>query len=206
MRISNPADDLEHYGDDKTGQPGSAAAERLNIGKWPVEAFLCPSAPQMTLDKRIDDYDHDAYIAKGNYAANWGMEDYYSWRNRKTHGAFGVVSLFREGLVLQEHHPSLAGAFKMGYGNGTNLALVRDGASKTVMISEVIGYDSSRDGRGGWILNAMGSSIFTAKYPPNSIGTDLLPMCERTIPRDHPLACMGPPQSKRPSSLGVGPK
>lgn len=189
LRVSNPADDLEHYGDDKTGRAGSPAAERMNIGKWPVDAFLCPSAPEMTLDNRIDDYDHDAYIAKGNYAANWGSDDYFSWRDIKKHGAFGVVSLHNDDLVMQEHHASLAGAFKMGYGNGTNLALVRDGSSKTLMISEVIGFDSSRDGRGGWILNAMGSSIFTAKFPPNSNGTDVLPMCGRTIPTDHPLSC-----------------
>ena len=181
--IRNAADDLEHYGDD-IGHP------ELNIGKRTLPMFVCPSAPTMTLDRRINTYAHDAWIAKGNYAANWGADNYMSWQNSMTAGAFGV-ELLREwvNLVQQHDHRSLIGGFKMGYGRGTRGPQFIDGTSKTMMISEVVGYNDSRDGRGGWILNAMGSSIYTARTGPNSVENDVLPMCARGISPENPLAC-----------------
>jgi len=144
--IENPADDLEHYGDD-------IRDPSRNIGDLPLTAFICPSAPAMSLENRIDTYGHDAWIAKGNYAANWGSTDYMAWEKKSTAGAFGVVPIEDKGRF---------GAYKIAYGEGTRLKQIKDGASKTIMLSEVIGVDHSRDGRGGWILNAMGSSVFSA--------------------------------------------
>ena len=195
----NPADDLEHYGDDITGRPGSPAAERLNIGKWPLSFLNCPSAPEMSLDQRIDTYEHDAWIAKGNYAANWGSNDYETYKPEKQqfHGAFGVVHLpMWKNIRHSEGDDSLVSREKMSYGLGAKMKRIRDGISKTLMFSEVVGYESNdgrrlgtRDGRGGWILNAMGSSIFTAKYPPNSPGTDQIPMCAPIADQSHPMRC-----------------
>ena len=173
--IRSAADDFEHYGDDIRNKS-------LNIGNSTYESFLCPSAPLMTLANRIDTYEHDAWIAKGNYAANWGSDDYMSWQNHETHGAFGVAHLEQWKKVTQSSdHPSAVGGFKMGYGRGSQGSQIKDGKSNTMMISEIVGYDDSRDGRGGWILNAMGSSIYTARTTPNSVEQDVIPMCARGI-------------------------
>ena len=181
--IRSAADDLEHYGDD-IGNPA------LNIGSTTYPMFICPSAPLMTMANRIDTYEHDAWIAKGNYAGNWGADDYLSWEHARTHGAFGVELLPQWSDVVQQHdHRSLIGAFKLAYGRGSRIAQLADGTSKTLMISEVVGYDDSRDGRGGWILNAMGSSIFTAHTTPNSSEPDVIPMCARRIDDNNRLQC-----------------
>ena len=189
--IRSAADDFEHYGDD-------IGNKSLNIGKTTYQGFHCPSAT--LANNKIDTYHHDRWIAKGNYAANWGSEDYMSWENPETHGAFGVVHLKQWKEVTQaSDHPSCIGGFKMAYGRGTHPSQIKDGKSKTMMISEVVGWNDavkcdrtecfSEDGRGGWILNAMGSSIFTAKTTPNSLENDVIPMCAKDIPANHKLKC-----------------
>ena len=181
--VRNAADDLEHYGDDI----GNSA---LNIGKTTYPTFLCPSAPLMTPDMRINTYEHDAWIAKGNYAANWGSDTYMSWQQSHTHGAFGVEHLPIWADLPQVHdHRKLIGGFKLAYGKGTKPQQLEDGSSKTMMLSEVVGYNDSRDGRGGWILNAMGSSIFTTRTTPNSHQQDIIPMCARGIDENSKLNC-----------------
>ena len=183
VRIRNAADDLEHYGDD-------VGDKSKNIGNTTYPMFLCPSAPLMTPAMRIDTYEHDAWIAKGNYAANWGSDTYMSWKNSTTHGAFGV-ELLPEWSGLRQRHDdnSLLGGFKLGFGEGSKIGQIEDGTSKTMMISEVVGYNDSRDGRGGWILNAMGSSIYSARTTPNSAEEDVIPMCARRIDENNPLRC-----------------
>ncbi|MEM7313025.1 MAG: DUF1559 domain-containing protein [Planctomycetota bacterium] len=182
--IFNCADDLEHYGDD-IGDPSQ------NLGNLPIDAFLCPSAPTLSMEKRINTYEHDSWIAKGNFVANWGSSDYMAWEDKLTHGAFGVVHLdSAESMTQRENHPSLIASAKMAYGGGSPLRKISDGTSKTMMLSEIVGWDDSRDGRGGWVLNAMGSSIFSARFPPNSPGTDRLPMCDRRIGRQDPMFCV----------------
>jgi len=36
------------------------------------------------------------------------------------------------------------------------------------------------DGRGLWLLAAMGGNSFTTKFPPNSFQTDVIPICPPT--------------------------
>jgi hypothetical protein len=45
---------------------------------------------------------------------------------------------------------------------------VRDGSSKTMVLSEVLGWQDSSDGRGAWLWNGMGGASFTAKTLPNA--------------------------------------
>ena len=182
--IRNAADDLEHYGDD-------VGDSSKNIGNTTYPGFLCPSANAMTMVNRINTYHHDAWIAKGNYAANWGSDTYMSWEDSTTHGAFGVELLPEwETVVQREDHRSLIGGFKLAMGKGSRMNQIEDGSSKTLMLSEVVGYDDSRDGRGGWILNAMGSSIFTTRTGPNSPEEDVIPMCAKGVPDTNPLKCV----------------
>ena len=78
----------------------------------------------------------------------------------------------------------------MGFGEGTKFAGIRDGSSNTLAISEVIGIDSNRDGRGAWTTNLPGGSLFTARTSPNSTEWDQMPVCDETLVVDtDPLYC-----------------
>lgn len=193
----NPADDLEHYGDD-IGQP------QWNISKSTPVEFLCPSAEIAGQGAIIgtgndsQSYHHDAYTSKGNYAVCWGSDDYMSYRDQRTAGAFGVSKVKgwqdRWPRDAREGHPAFRGGWKAGYGDGVDISQISDGTSKTLMISEVVTYDSPLDNRGGWVLNAMGSSNFTARHRPNASGAnpntmDVIPMCERNIADTDRLKC-----------------
>ncbi len=171
----NAADDTEH--------------EAGYVGRTTPRIFICPSADRMTAAERIKTYAHER-ISKGNYAACWGSDDYMSFEDTREAGVFGVVMVRGwEKAVQQENHSTIKGLWKMGLGQGTRKVEVRDGLSTTIALSEVLGYNSHRDCRGGWVLNAMGSSNFTGRTAPNSYESDVIPMCESNIPEDNPLHC-----------------
>jgi len=171
----NAADDTEH--------------ERGNVGRTTPRIFICPSADRMTPAERIKTYAHER-ISKGNYAACWGSDDYMSFEDTTKAGVFGVVMVRGwEKVVQQENHETIKGTWKMGLGQGTRQQEIRDGLSYTLALSEVLGYNSHRDCRGGWVLNAMGSSNFSGRTGPNSDEDDVIPMCETNIPEDNPLHC-----------------
>jgi len=180
----NAADDCEH--------------EERGVGRTTPHVYTCPSAEEMTV--LINTYHHDEGTSKGNYAACFGSSTYLTdpdpqisglWVHApKEAGAFGVVMLRGWKKVVQsELHPSIKGVWKMGLGQGTKIRDIADGTSHTLMISEVLGYNTMIDARGGWVLGAMGSSTFTAAYTPNSDIDDYIPMCDQTIPIDNPLHC-----------------
>jgi len=77
----------------------------------------------------------------------------------------------------------------MAHHMGTQVAQISDGASNTMAVSEVLGFDSERDSRGAWIINTPVSSLFMAHDLPNSKGTDVTSVCDTTIPASHPLKC-----------------
>lgn len=171
----NSADDTEH--------------EAGYVGRTTPRIFICPSADRMTPAERITTYAHER-ISKGNYAACWGADDYMSFEDTTKAGVFGVVMVRGwEKVVQKENDPSIKGLWKMGLGQGTRDVDIRDGLSATIALSEVLGYNSRLDGRGGWVLNAMGSSNFTGRTGPNSDEDDVIPMCESNIPLDNPLHC-----------------
>ncbi len=183
------ADDLEH-------EPG-------NIGTWTPAFCICPAADVMSLDQRLDrnDVRMDAYTAKGNYAACWGSQYYTPGTedekgrpiayDRATAGAFTVVRLPETRDKEQNENAGwMKGAFKMGWGKGVRSSSIQDGSTNTLMLSEILGYDHSRDARGAWTLTSMGSSNFTAKTQPNPINQyDHIPMCYTEIPAGHELHC-----------------
>ena len=184
----NASDDLEH----ETGA----------VGTQLMHFYLCPSAPRMT--QPLNTYGHDlgdfgGGLTKGNYAVCFGANYYLDriaaggyWENNpKTAGAFGLVMLDGWRRVVQsEAHKSMHGAWKLGNRQGVKIREITDGTSHTLMASEVLGFDSELDARGVWALGAMGSTSFTAKYPPNFSTPDRIAMCEKTkIPRGDPLYC-----------------
>jgi prepilin-type N-terminal cleavage/methylation domain-containing protein/prepilin-type processing-associated H-X9-DG protein len=199
------ADDLEHAAP-------QGDLNRRNVSRFTPPAFICPSADLMSFDKRINTYAHDEYTSKANYVACWGSDGYLGYDPRQPmpgyvlskQGAFGMVMLRGWQAVPDGGDtPKALGPWKMGRGQGTKLTQISDGASQTLMISEVVGYDTSQDGRGGWVLQSMGSSNFSAKWPPNARGmgidpetnesltmNDRIALCDSYhIPQTDPLFC-----------------
>jgi prepilin-type N-terminal cleavage/methylation domain-containing protein len=191
------ADDLEHGCPDRGWGSQSDPYARGNIGTVTPSMYICPSADRMTLDDALgptsNDWGMDPWSAKGNYAACWGSDTYMSFQTRTKAGAFGVVLLNgwdRHAASPQsEGMAGMLGNWKMGFGQGIRLTDIRDGPSNTLMVSEVLGYRSRNDGRGAWVTNVPGGSLFTARTGPNSEVNDVTSFCESTIPASDLLRC-----------------
>ncbi|MBN2473357.1 MAG: DUF1559 domain-containing protein [Pirellulales bacterium] len=157
----NMADRVEHHG----------------VGEVTPSAYICPSADRMVQPLGgTDAWEHE-HVSKGNYAACLGSDTYISYLPvdrggkglPKTAGAFPVVLVPGwEKTTQTMGDPSLRGLWKMGSRWGISDAMITDGASNTLAVSEVIGYESADDARGVWVLAAPGSSTFTAHTKPNA--------------------------------------
>jgi prepilin-type processing-associated H-X9-DG protein len=193
------ADDLEHNVSDSDAHP-------QNVSRWTPDAYLCPSADKMTFENRINTYDHDDFTSKGNYAACWGSDGYLGYDPNQPlppgivnkRGAFNIVMIRGWKNTEPDDQEASRGKWKLGLGQGTKLGQISDGTSNTLMVSEVLGFDSSQDGRGGWVLQSMGASNFSAKYEPNAQGVvpgtslpkrDRIALCDTRIPPADPLFC-----------------
>ena len=183
--VSMAADDLEHC------ESGGDSGPR-NFVRFTPPAYLCPSADVMTLGERIDTFDHDCCTSKGNYVANWGSDSYLGYDptvslpddiSRKR-GAFTMDMVRGWEQSRGNRQP---GKQKMGLGQGTKFAQIVDGTSNTLMVSEVVGFDSKRDGRGGWVLQSMGATSFTAKWEPNATGVGVDPTADANSSQDGQL-------------------
>jgi hypothetical protein len=178
-------------GDDCESAPG-------HVGRTTPPEYICPSAPAMSPEQRLNDY-YMENNSKGNYAACWGSGFYAQPDDQElTAGVFGAVMLKRwkqisfgiEGPMFDENDPAMRGKFKMGNNEGVSLRQIGDGTAHTMAVSEVIGWDSHLDGRGVWTADAMGCSSFTAYTAPNSFEDDTIVFCDPAIPQDHPLHCI----------------
>lgn len=109
-----------------------------------------------------------------------------SWISKKP--ASSALSTSGEKLLVDKDKNCL-GRWKMGWGLGTKPKDITDGLSKTMMCSEVLGWNTQFDGRGVWAANAMGSSVYVAKQTPNSSDNDNIPMCDAAIPGSDVLHC-----------------
>ncbi len=169
------------------------------IIKAPIPSyFVCPSAPvDMTPPLPADPNKNSFlfaiqgsnYMYKGNYAGCWGNEAYYNIAQQPSplgakavsaaqkDGVFGYVYVQRPLDIVTNLPTTTAGLFKMGHGKGTRIDFMTDGVSKTMMISEILGSDSSNDSRGAWFWGTMGASAFTAQNAPNSSGGDQIQRC-----------------------------
>ena len=134
------------------------------LSTWTPKMYLCPSAD--LIEALYTGWNTDEQ-SKGNYAANYGSHNLYSFKNSATAGVFGITEV-----------ASTDGLAEMGRGKGTRFRDVRDGTSNTVMISEVIGIDSTRDSRGVWFGGWMGAAAFSAHDGPNAKDTDVVPGCD----------------------------
>jgi prepilin-type N-terminal cleavage/methylation domain-containing protein len=165
--------------------------ERGNVGRTTPSAYLCPSADPMTFLFSSGSVSLEA-LSKGNYAANFGADNYISYQTPHLAGAFGVAVLSKTDQVRQSEggDPTKLGSWKFGRNIGNSTGDFKDGTSNTLAVSEVLGFDSERDGRGVWVWSGMGASTFTTKTPPNSTEPDKIPACAgNLIPGGDPLAC-----------------
>jgi prepilin-type N-terminal cleavage/methylation domain-containing protein/prepilin-type processing-associated H-X9-DG protein len=148
---ANPPDNWEHSANGSLGTyvPG---------GVW-----LCPSADRIRA--LYNDWSLES-LAKANYVANFGSDTFMSFQSTGKAGPFGVSSVTMT--------PAQG---RWGYGKGVKFRSMTDGSSNTMLLSEILGTDSEQDGRGVWIWPGMGGNSFTAKFPPNSVGTDTIGGC-----------------------------
>ncbi len=168
----NPADDCEYH------------ASTGHIGRDPVRFMVCPSSDQIESQFSDGSYGLES-LAKTNYAASWGSGNMLSWESNATKGAFGTYFTNQENIVV-----SLGGSGdRFQNSKGHRAADFKDGTSNTIAVSEIISIDSSTDIRGVWFSPAMGATIFSGLYGPNSKQPDQLAACDENIPAGDPLQC-----------------
>ena len=130
-------------------------------------------------------------LLKGNYVGCWGGD---TWGNSAAFGGGAPASgVFN--LVQVRKWPYEA---RLGTGQGTRIVGITDGASNTIMLSELLPYSqlvsaataespAGRNGdiRGAVIMPAAGGNMFLTHTTPNSATQDVLLNCEASIPANH---------------------
>jgi prepilin-type N-terminal cleavage/methylation domain-containing protein/prepilin-type processing-associated H-X9-DG protein len=167
------------------------------VGPTVPPVFLCPSSSAEPIAPMNGVGGFTNPISKGNYAGNWG---YSTWQfNASAYSPSPPAPTFQPAaagmfeVVQLSTNPIPAGRARVGYRKGVRQADVADGASHTMIVSEVMGVNSAKDNRGAWTWAAMGASYFTAMAAPNAIpanpAVDNIPFCDNTVlPPQSPLA------------------
>jgi prepilin-type N-terminal cleavage/methylation domain-containing protein/prepilin-type processing-associated H-X9-DG protein len=152
-----------------------------------IRKFMkCPSAPQS--DVLFSDQSMENLL-KGNYVACFGgggMADAAPGGDQRLRGVFGVVT----GASIKKYPVGS----RFGIGQGSAIGQVGDGASNTVMLSEILAIHQpdartsssapsgmNRDPRGAMLAPVAGGNTFMGRYPPNSRGTDVLSSCDPAV-------------------------
>lgn len=206
------------------------------VGNLTPGYLLCPSAPFNPILHRSGATMLEN-LSKGNYAACYGSWKYsQSIENGPPSGAQGVgtapnyndapkwnraigimaiAQFTKRGKAASsgENEDTDKGTWKLGSRQGTSVRKVRDGVSKTIMVSELLNDTKQDDVRGVWASGAMGAAAFSGYNPPNSKagetyttflwrdgapvvelddikGGDFITGCTR-IPNDKSLRCQG---------------
>ncbi len=195
------SDDCEHV-----GQGRNWLVNRLT-----PDFIKCPSAPEAQRLHETGETCHEK-MAKGNYAAALGSGTYTESieGNKDLEAAldlksniasYGALKRSR-GVITVRMIPGWktkatdsdgnAGIWKFAHGKGTKSSQIKDGTSKTVIVSEVLTVDDneggsrfSKDIRGVWTSPSMGASVYTHGHPvrssdrtqritllPNSLGSE----------------------------------
>ncbi len=173
-------DDCEHFGYRRWGWVDELPT---TVGRWTPDCYLCPSADVMT-EWFTSGQIHLESLSKGNYAGCWGSGTYetgcpvnlsapnYDAATKKVMRGVFQVNMTKGWKDVSPSNsstePTQLGAFKMGNTVGTRIAEIADGTARTIMASEVVGYDERHDIRGVWMSAAMGATNFTALIPPNA--------------------------------------
>jgi prepilin-type N-terminal cleavage/methylation domain-containing protein len=204
------ADDCEH-------EPGNIGSFR-ELGT--PDFMLCPSAPAANKAHETGTTALEN-LAKGNYAACLGSGTYLEsvdgstfiedilenqpldnevtippgGRQRKLlRGVITVTVVTNPTGSRGENTDENLGIWKFGRGKGTKTRKIKDGTSKSIVVSEVLTVDGkagsnatlSEDIRGVWVCGSMGASTYSHKTGPNSTVHDRINSCEDDVPADIP--------------------
>jgi prepilin-type N-terminal cleavage/methylation domain-containing protein/prepilin-type processing-associated H-X9-DG protein len=154
---------------------GGIGSNNRNAG-WSLQSFWkCPSSPEVTAG--MSRYSHEN-LAKGNYAACFGGDTYGTSADATSPfaGVFGVTRYTKN--AQSDINVTIRP------GTGTKLTAILDGSSNTVMMSELIPVNATRDGRGAWLWAGAGGSSFLTHTTPNSSTPDQIQACSNgTEPR-----------------------
>ena len=178
----NACDDCEH--------------ERGSVGRSTPAFMICPSAAELTKQHNSATTMLER-LSKGNYAGCFGSDIYRKAidikRNANTVGVLSVVMLKDwQRAIQREEHDTIRGIWKMGTGQGTPARKITDGLSKTLLVSEVLPFDSEEDVRGVWVCGGMGASSFSTLTTPNSTDADQTPACDPRIGPNDKRRCDRP--------------
>lgn len=207
------ADDCEH---EAPGWVGS-----FNHFGTP-EYMICPSAPSATKPHHSGTTALEN-LSKGNYAACLGagtylesidgsaqVDDLLQANQFVTHPEtqLQMTRKLLRGVITVAVIPPRApgednranrGIWKFGHGKGTKIRKIKDGTSKSVVVSEVLTVDGigsnptqSEDIRGTWVTASMGGSTYSHWTRPNSTLPDRINGCEddpQHIPPGSNLLC-----------------
>jgi hypothetical protein len=227
------ADDCEHEGINGAGYVGSFQ----HWGGAP-EFMLCPSAPAPT---KPHDTGTTALenLCKGNYAAALGSGTYLEsidgssdvdeileqtpYDDEETTPSGGRVRKLLRGVITVaivknptgsrgENTDENKGIWKFGRGKGVKTRKIKDGTSKTIVVSEVLTVDGraggdatkSEDIRGTWTSGSMGASTYSHKTSPNATRPDKINACEDDVPQDIPAGSLLICEEQRPSGRSAG--
>ena len=114
--------------------PNMVVFPDVNVGDTTPAAYLCPSAEVMR--EQLDAWQLE-HMSKGNYAANFGANTYLSFEDASLAGAFDVVMLpgCPDRVTQGAWSDDQMGVWKMGFGQGTKIRMIRDGTSNTLAVS-----------------------------------------------------------------------
>ena len=155
------------------------------VGPVIPASYLCPSSTVTSSISGVGGFTNP--IAKGNYGGNWGSAlwapDVAMTYTGKTAGLFEMVT-----LVTPVPTPT-SGKWRAGFGKGVRIDDCLDGASQTMIASELAPVLSNSDGRGVWTWGMMGASFYSAHDAPNAgPNADVLPLVDpAAVPPNSPL-------------------
>lgn len=137
------------------------------VGRRSPSILVCPSAPTLDAEYNFSPTGLvPQFLAKANAAANFGAGTFINPPSVDSSGQTGPPN---KGVFEVVRIGALTGKARLASKQGVKMqALQKDGSSKTMVVSEVLGWRSSEDGRGAWLWNGMGGSSFTAFLPPNA--------------------------------------
>ena len=164
-------------------------------GSWPPfgptlpsAAYVCPDATDPAVGLQNGGFGMwPNPIVKGSFAGNWGTANWAppGWTpTDNTSFDYSTAGMFDLALLME----TATGRRLLGSDRGIRIHSVTDGTSNTMLLSELLGVNSSWDGRGCWTCAAMGSSIFSAKFLPNAPGVDVVPWYDNSAyPASSPM-------------------
>lgn len=232
----NASDDCEHEGP-TSNPPSLNVGSFAQLGT--PDFMLCPSAPSATKPHHSSTTSLEN-LSKGNYAACMGSGTYLESidgarevddlinsdptrpinadpQNASTEKVRrlmkGVITIaVIQSRATGENDEKNRGMWKFGHGKGVKIRKIKDGTSKTVVVSELLTVDGragndatkSEDIRGAWASNSMGASVYSHMTTPNSTLPDQINGCEDDVPTDIPATSLLLCVSKSPSGQSAG--